>query len=166
MHLALPEAGGASPLSLEGTFRRKLRDGVGQEGGAAPVTGGSSTDGPEMGGVGTSCTQEEKTPVSGALQASRAACPGLWGQILQSLLGLVKSLNLILKNDGKPREGLRRGPCETWGTCLACTRLWIQSPELYKPGVAVHAYKCRTQETEAGGSVKAILCLVASLRPV
>lgn len=40
MHLALPEAGGASPLSLEGTFRRKLKDGVGQEGGAAPVTGG------------------------------------------------------------------------------------------------------------------------------
>lgn len=60
MHLALPEAGGASPLSLEGTFRKKLRDGVGQEGGAAPVTGGSSTDGPEWGGVGTSCTQEEK----------------------------------------------------------------------------------------------------------
>lgn len=60
MHVALPEAGGASPLSMEGTFRRKWRDGVGQEGGAALVTGENSTDGPEWGGVGTGCTQEGK----------------------------------------------------------------------------------------------------------
>lgn len=48
-------------------------------------------------------------PVSGALEASGALCVGLWAHILQSLMDLVKSLNLILKNDGKPLEGLIRG---------------------------------------------------------
>lgn len=63
-----------------------------REGVAAHVTGGSSTDEREWGGVGTTRALEKanvqgrKTPVSGTLEASRAVWPGLWGQILQSLL--------------------------------------------------------------------------------